>query len=152
MKLAQINIGRLTHPRGDPRSAEFFANLDRINAMAERLPGFVWRLKDDSGNATDIPFDGEGMIANLTVWDDVESLQRFVFQTAHASLYRKRAEWFDRLNGPHFAMWWIEDGHRPTYAEAAAMLARLEREGPGDAVFGWAQTNAAQQWREQRCG
>jgi hypothetical protein len=47
--LAQINIARLRHPEGDPRVADFFANLDRVNAAAERMPGFVWRLNADPG-------------------------------------------------------------------------------------------------------
>ena len=44
MHIAELNIGRLLHPVGDPRIADFVDNLGRINAMAERMPGFVWRL------------------------------------------------------------------------------------------------------------
>jgi Domain of unknown function (DUF3291) len=42
--LAQINIGRLIAPIDDPRIAEFVANLESINALADHAPGFVWRL------------------------------------------------------------------------------------------------------------
>src|SRR5277367_5712306 len=52
--LAQINVGRLVAPRGDPRTVDFFSALDRINALADVDPGFVWRLQDESGNASDI--------------------------------------------------------------------------------------------------
>jgi hypothetical protein len=38
--LAQINVGILTAPQGDPRTADFFAALDRINA-------FRWALRAD---------------------------------------------------------------------------------------------------------
>ena len=52
MHLAQINVGRLLHPLDDPRMADFVDNLDKINALAEASDGFVWRLKDETGNAT----------------------------------------------------------------------------------------------------
>ena len=32
--------------------ADFVANLDRINALAESAPGFVWRFQTDAGDAT----------------------------------------------------------------------------------------------------
>ena len=32
----------------DPRMADFYNNLARVNALAERMPGFVWRLKDET--------------------------------------------------------------------------------------------------------
>ena len=55
--LAQLNIGRLRYPTDDPRMADFMNNLDLVNGLAERSHGFVWRLKDDSGNATNFrPF------------------------------------------------------------------------------------------------
>src|SRR5437879_1322915 len=93
--LAQLNIGRMVAPQGDSRVEEFFANLDRINAIAERMPGFVWRLKDDSGNATGIrPFEDPGVLVNMSVWENIESLETFVWRTAHAGIYRKKASWF----------------------------------------------------------
>jgi hypothetical protein len=56
MQLAQVNIGRILAPMDSPVMAEFKANLDPINALAEATPGFVWRLQSDSGNATDIVY------------------------------------------------------------------------------------------------
>ena len=38
--LAQINIGRLLYPQGDLRVADFFSNLDRINARRRAHAGF----------------------------------------------------------------------------------------------------------------
>src|SRR5215831_3043706 len=100
--LAQLNVGRMIAPRGDPRVAEFFANLDRVNVIADRMPGFIWRLKDDSGNATGIrPFDDPSLLLNMSVWADIESLERFVWQTAHTAIYRKKANWFLPMQGPH---------------------------------------------------
>lgn len=52
--LAQLNIARMLAPIDSPVMADFVANLDRINQLAEKSDGFVWRLKDDTNNATSI--------------------------------------------------------------------------------------------------
>ena len=38
-QLAQINIGRLLAPEGDPRVQPFFDVLDRVNALADATAG-----------------------------------------------------------------------------------------------------------------
>ena len=138
MKLAELNVGYLAHPFGDPRLDDFMNNLDRINALAERSPGFVWRMQSDSGNATDIEVPGmEDMVANMSVWDDVESLGHYVFNTVHARFYERRAEFFEAMTSHHFVMWWVEDGHLPTLTEAMARLQHLQAHGSSDHAFGW---------------
>ena len=52
--LAELNIACLKYPLDDPRVAEFADNLELVNRVADRSDGFVWRLQDDGGNATDI--------------------------------------------------------------------------------------------------
>jgi hypothetical protein len=152
LHLAEINVGRLVAPQGDSRMDEFFANLDRINALAERMPGFVWRLKDDTGNATNLrPFEDPTLLLNMSVWEDIESLEKFVFQTAHVNIYRKKANWFVPDNGIHFVMWWIDAGHIPAPAEAMNRLKDLETNGPSEHAFGWDFAPQAKLWREKRC-
>ena len=57
MHLAQLNIARMLAPIDSPVMADFVANLERINALAEAHEGFVWRLKDENDNATSLrPF------------------------------------------------------------------------------------------------
>ena len=46
-ELAQLNIALMKEPLESPGMADFVANLDRINALAESSPGFVWRLQTD---------------------------------------------------------------------------------------------------------
>ena len=93
--LAQINIGRLLAPLDSPTLAEFVANLDRINALADGAPGFVWRFQTAAGNATSLrPYDDEMMIVNFSLWASVESLKAYVYQSAHADIMRKRRQWF----------------------------------------------------------
>ena len=98
-ELAQLNIGSFRAPIDSPEMAEFVANLDRINALAEQSPGFVWRLQTDEGNATAIrPFpDQDNVAVNLSVWSDVDALNRFVFRSAHVEIMRRRREWFERM-------------------------------------------------------
>src|SRR6516225_4451666 len=96
--LAQVNIGRILGPMDGPVMAEFAAGLDRINALAEASEGFVWRLKDDSNNATSITVtEDRFLLINLSVWRTVDDLFAYVYQSAHTDYVRRRAEWFERM-------------------------------------------------------
>jgi len=151
--LAELNIARLRYAEGDPRAAEFFDNLDRVNGAGERMPGFVWRLKDENDNATSFRISEDPrVIANLTVWESAEALEKFVYQTVHTAFYRKREAWFEKMATPAFVMWWIEPGHRPSLEEAAERLAHLTANGPSDHAFGWEGLASAKLWQTARCG
>lgn len=135
-QLAQLNVGRLLAPIDDPRTADFVAALDRINALAEASPGFVWRLQSDSGNATDIRVENDPMlIVNLSVWDSIETLFEFTYRTAHSSILSRRRDWFEKMEAAHLVLWWIPAGHLPGLAEALDRLERLRREGPTPEAF-----------------
>lgn len=134
--LAQINVGRLVAPQGDPRTADFFAALDRINAMADKSPGFVWRLQDESGNATAIRPTADPLFAvNMSVWESAEALFDFVYRSAHTPVMARRREFFHRFEGHYQALWWVPAGHRPTVDEGLARLWRLEKFGPTPDAF-----------------
>src|SRR5438046_822644 len=97
-ELAQLNVGIIKGPMDSPVMADFAANLDRINALAERSPGFVWRLQTEEGNATAIrPFDDANMLVNMSVWRDIESLNEYVYRSAHMEVLRRRREWFEPM-------------------------------------------------------
>lgn len=150
--LAQLNIGRVRYPLDDPRMTDFVNNLDLVNGLAECGTGFVWRLKDDNGNALTMRgFDDPNIIVNMSVWESVEALERFVWQTVHKRFYGRRGDWFDKLDGPHFVMWWVPVGHRPTVLEARERLEHLAKHGPSDHAFGWESVPAAQLWKTARC-
>ena len=136
--LAQLNIGRIVAPIDDPRMAGFANNLDRINALAERSEGFVWRLTGAGNDATDITWtDDPLLIPNLSVWTTVDALSTFVFHTIHKQFYGRRAAWFAPMDRPHFVMWWVPAGHLPTLDDALDRLDALTRDGDGPSAFGW---------------
>ena len=150
MHLAELNIGKFRYPTSDPRMAGFMDNLDRVNAIAERSPGFVWRLKGENNNATDFRV-GDDMAVNLSVWADAKSLEDYVFKTVHVQFYRKKAEWFDLMEKPHMVMWWVPVGHRPTLEEAYARLTKYQAEGASEEAFGWQEIMDEQRMRALRC-
>jgi hypothetical protein len=150
--LAELNIGRVRYDLTDPRMADFADNLALVNGIAERSEGFVWRLKDDTGNATSIKaFDDPRVIINVSVWESIEALERYVWQTVHKRFYGRRHEWFDRMDGPGLVLWWVTPGHRPDLSEALARLDHLKAHGSSEHAFGWDSVPAAQLWKTARC-
>ncbi len=134
-ELAQLNVAIMKAPLESPGMADFVANLDRINALAERSPGFVWRLQSDDGDATGLRPMGEGTLVNISVWQDVESLNSYVYTSGHVGIMRRRKEWFERMGESHLVLWWIPRGHRPTEQEAISRLALLRSKGPTAEAF-----------------
>jgi hypothetical protein len=148
--LAQLNIGRLVAEPGDPRVAGFMAALDRINGLGKRMPGFVWMMAgaDPALGNTGTKIGGDPrFVANLTVWESVETLERFVFNTLHRQFYERRQEWFEVLGARHFVMWAVPAGRRPTLAEGLERLAHLKAHGASDHAFDWAFAKDARLWR-----
>ena len=135
--IAQVNIGRVKAPVEDPIMAGFVARLDEINALAERSPGFVWRLQTSEGNATYFrPYpEDDRILINMSVWETIESLRHYVYQTAHAELLRQRQAWFEKFAGSYTALWWVPAGHRPGMDEATKRRAHLEKHGPTQFAF-----------------
>jgi heme-degrading monooxygenase HmoA len=136
MQLAQINVARLLYGQDDPRLADFIDNLDRVNALAEGSEGFLWRLKDETGNATQIAFDDDPrVIVNMSVWESVEALEAFAYKTVHRRFVQRRKEWFSLFGAPYVALWWIEDGRWPDALEGRRRLAHLGQYGPSPYAF-----------------
>jgi hypothetical protein len=134
--IAQVNIGRIKGPLEDPVMAGFVARLDEINALADASPGFVWRLQTSAGNATYFrPYDDDRLLLNMSVWENIDALKFYVYNTAHAELLRQRAAWFEKFSGAYTALWWVPAGHIPGIDEAKKRLARLDAHGPTQFAF-----------------
>jgi len=136
MYVAQLNVGRLRAPMDDPLIDDFRNNLDRINALAEASPGYVWRLQDEAGNATGIkPFEDDLEIINLTVWESIEALADFTYRSGHVELLRRRREFFEAPAEAIVCLWWIPEGTIPTIDDAIARLEHLRAHGPTPTSF-----------------
>ncbi len=139
--LAQVNIARLRAPLDSEVLAGFVAALDAVNASADGAPGFVWRLQTEDGNATSIRAfewdggDSAGVLVNMSVWETVEDLGRWVYGDLHRAVLRRRREWFHRVDEATVALWWVPAGHRPTTGEAEARVSHLRANGPSALAF-----------------
>ena len=141
LQIAQVNIGRMNAALDDPVMAGFVARLDEINALADRSPGFVWRLQSSAGNATYLrPYDDDRILFNLSVWQSIDQLRQYVYRTAHAELLRQRRDWFEKFAGAYVALWWVPAGHLPSVDEAKKRLAHLDTQGPTPFAFTFKKT------------
>jgi hypothetical protein len=137
--LAQLNVGTLRHPLDDPRMHGFTSMLDTLNDVADRAPGFVWRLVGDGGNdatAIQTPLGSE-VIVNMSVWESRDSLWDYVYRSGHLDVLRRRAEWFELPKTAFQALWWVPAGHVPTVEEAIERLQLLRTHGPSPSAFGF---------------
>ena len=134
--IAQINVGTIKYPQEDPRMSGFMNRLDEINALADRSPGFVWRMQSESGNATDIDVGGEPLfIANMSVWTSVELLFDYVYKSTHREVMIQRRSWFERPVDLYQALWWIPAGHIPSAQEGLDRIEELKQHGPNPTAF-----------------
>jgi hypothetical protein len=149
--LAQVNIARLRAPLDDPLLAGFVARLDDVNALADASPGFVWRLQTDAGNATALrAYDDDRILFNLSLWQTPERLREFVYRSAHVEVMRQRKSWFERFDGPYYALWWVAAGHTPSVAEAKERLEHLRAHGETAHAFSFAKLFPSPDARDPR--
>ena len=134
--LAQMNIARAVADMESTTMAGFVARLEEINALAEAAPGFVWRLQDDSGDATSIQaYDDPDLLVNMSVWEDLGSLKQYVYKSAHVELLKNREAWFTKLQDMSQVLWWIPAGEIPTVSEGKARLQHLQDYGATASAF-----------------
>ena len=139
--LASFNFGTMRYPWDDPRLRDFQDSLDRVNAIAVRSPGFIWRLEDDAMEA--VQEDPQGPLGDrpntastLSVWDTPAALWQFVHQTVHARFLVRSEEWFVPGDRGYFVAWWQPAGHCPSVAEGMARWRRLNQSGDSADTFG----------------
>jgi Domain of unknown function (DUF3291) len=141
LHLAQVNIARMKAPLESTIMGGFVARLGEINALADRSPGFVWRLQTSEGNATYLrPYDDDRILFNLSVWESIEHLREYVYRSAHVEVLRKRQEWFTTFDGAYLALWWVPPGHHPSVDEAKKRLAHLAEHGATPFAFNFKAT------------
>ena len=137
--LAQVNIARMIAPIDSPVMKGFVDQLPVVNALADRSPGFVWRLQTEAGDATAVQaYDDPLIIVNLSVWDSIEALRNFAYKSAHAGPLRDRLQWFEKPKEAHLALWWIPAGHIPSVEEARDRLVFRRTHGDTPVAFSFA--------------
>lgn len=136
MHVAQLNVARLRAPMDDPLIDDFRNNLEPINVLAEASPGYVWRLQDESGDATSIKvFDDDLEIINLTVWESIDALADFTYRSGHVDFLRRRRDFFEAPTQPIVCLWWVPEGTIPNAEAAIARLEHLRVHGPTPTAF-----------------
>jgi len=123
MYLAQLNIAKVKYSLDSDELKEFIDNLDPVNKIAEESKGFIWRLQDENGDATNIKvFSDPSIIVNMSTWDSIDALKNFMFRTHHRDFLRRKAEWFENISQDNYVLWWIPQGHIPTIEEGLDRL------------------------------
>lgn len=145
--LAQVNLAYARGDETDPVMTDFMAQLDEINALAERSPGFVWRYMTDSRDPSQRELENPRVLFNMSVWESAEALHAFTYRTQHAKVFASRKKWFDEWKEragtlrelgegvPFLALWWIPAGHLPPPAEGLERLRSLAAKGPTAQAF-----------------
>ncbi|MFT7562552.1 MAG: hypothetical protein ACI8ZT_000183 [Bacteroidia bacterium] len=137
-QLAQLNIASMKYADKDPRMQDFIDALDPVNATADASAGFVWRIKSDVDSTPELEqFETSGWLVNMSVWESLEDLKRYVATPLHLSIMRRRAEWFENYHMPTMVLWWVGDGHRPDFVEAMNRLEHIRAKGPSEYAFGF---------------
>ncbi|MEH6452319.1 MAG: DUF3291 domain-containing protein [Psychromonas sp.] len=136
MHLAQLNIAKAKYSLESTEIKEFVDNLEPVNKLAESSDGFIWRLQDESGDATNITaFSDPDIIVNMSVWDSIEALKNFMFRTHHRDFLRRKKEWFHNIPDDSYVLWWVPKDHTPTVEEAVEKLEFLRSNGDTPYAF-----------------
>jgi Domain of unknown function (DUF3291) len=73
--------------------------------------------------------------STLSLWHDLISPMAFSYAGIHADAMRHAREWFVKPEWPRYALWWVEQNHRPDWAEAVKRHEYLHDHGPSRHAF-----------------
>lgn len=142
-RLAFYTFGILREARGHAQVQGFFDRIAATFAAAEGTDGFVARgfsqREPSLGPRFFDPATHPLAPQTLSLWRDLESVFAFAYRGAHAEALRQRKEWFVEPAWPTYAAWWVEDGHAPSWAEAAERLEHLHDHGATPFAFSFKQ-------------
>ena len=134
--IATSNVARMLAGYDDEVMAGFVARLDPVNAVADASPGFVWRYESDDEEPEEIRvFDDKLILFNMSVWESIEALEQFAYQSIHLEVLQKKSNWFERPTRTPLVLWWVKAGHIPSVEEAKERFDVLWRDGPPHDAF-----------------
>lgn len=120
--LAEVNIAKMLAPLDDPIMQDFVSNIERINALADKSDGFVWRMQNEDKEEGDKIFQDNSLVINISVWRDLESLFNYTYSSGHIEVFKRKKEWFDKMKFMHMAFWYVPVDHTPEFQEAKNRL------------------------------
>ncbi|MCB4809089.1 DUF3291 domain-containing protein [Tamlana sp. 62-3] len=133
--LAQVNIAKRLAPMDHPIMQDFVNNVDRINAIADKSNGFIWRLQDEDKDEVAQVFQDDSVIVNISVWENLEALFKYTYKSGHVEIFKRKKEWFSKIKIDHMAFWYIPKGHIPSLKEAKHKLDYLNQNGCSPYAF-----------------
>ncbi len=136
--IAQYNVARMRAELDDPVMLGFASRLDELNHLADRSPGFVWRHtvnNEDTSTSLRLYQDDPLVVINMSVWKSIEALHAFTYHSDHGPMYAARHMWFEPMEPPTLALWWVPAGHVPDASEGKRQLELLQRLGPSPQAF-----------------
>jgi hypothetical protein len=140
--LAQANIARMRAIPGTSEMEGLVSRIDEMNRLAEASNGFVWRLKGSeiapdalSIFADYIPCGNDRLFYNMSVWESIEDLKNYAFNSRHSEMLRNRQIWIEQFERAHSVLWWIPAGHFPTIEDSLARLRTVDENGPTEYAF-----------------
>lgn len=137
MYIAEYDIARCKAPLDDPSMQEFVDNIDRVFALAESCPGFIWRHRPLDSEVSGLLIDDDPLkVENLSVWESLDALQNFLYHTFHVNYLKRGREWFDKLPVANVAIWHVEVGKNPAPEEGRKRLKHLQQNGESEFAFG----------------
>ena len=140
MNIAVHTSGRLKAPVGHSSVQGFIDGVDAVFALAERSSGFIWRFDSDASAEAVRErqnYSGDArLVVTLSVWNSFEELRHYAYSTLHGKFFDRRSEWFEASEDVSMVLWPVEQGIRPTLAEAKKRLSHLRTIGPSEEAFG----------------
>jgi hypothetical protein len=127
--LAQVNIAKMLAPFDTPIMQDFIGNIDKINTIADNSNGFIWRLKDEDKELGAKIFQDNSLLINTSVWENLESLFNYTYNTDHIEVFKRRKEWFSKFKMLHMAFWYVPIGCEPNFQDAKNRLNYLNTYG-----------------------
>ena len=122
-------------PLDDPIMQDFINNLDKINAIADKSDGFIWRLQDEDKDEGAIVFQDDSLVINMSVWENLDSLFNYTYNSGHIEVFKRKKEWFSKMKMMHMAFWYVPEGYEPTFQEAKDRLEYLNTHGDTPFAF-----------------
>lgn len=120
--VAQVNIAKRLAPLDDPIMKDFIDNVDAINTIADQSLGFIWRMQNEDKVEGARIFKDDSLIINISVWETIESLFNFTYKTNHLQVFKRKKEWFSKIDFMHMAFWYVPVGYEPTFQDAKNRL------------------------------